>query len=100
MKKILLIATVIYSSTLFATCEVVDGGKKTPFDGKNVGGMSVEKKSLSILNKEFPDLNKFNSKLKRKIRIFAVRRIKDLKNEHLINNVLNGIKIQGSVKWI
>ena len=26
--------------------------------------------------------------------------IKDLKNEHLINNVLNGIVIQGELKWI
>jgi hypothetical protein len=40
-----------------AACEVVDGGKKSPFDGKTVGSMSVEKKSLSIMNKEFPDLN-------------------------------------------
>lgn len=50
------LVTVVYCSNLMAACEVVDGGKKTPFDGK-VGGMSVEKKSLSILNKEFPDLN-------------------------------------------
>lgn len=57
--KTLLVAlvTVAYCSNLMAACEVVDGGKKSPFDGKTVGGLSVEKKSLSILNKEFPDLN-------------------------------------------
>lgn len=58
MKKItLLILSVVVTSSLYAACEVVDGGKKTPFDGKGVSGLSVEKKSLSILNKEFPDLN-------------------------------------------
>lgn len=57
--KTLLVAlvTIAYCSNLMAACEVVDSGKKSPFDGKTVGGLSVEKKSLSILNKEFPDLN-------------------------------------------
>lgn len=50
-----IIATV--SSNVMAACEVVEGGKKTPFDGKNIGSLSVEKKSLSTFNKEFPDLN-------------------------------------------
>lgn len=58
MKNILLaLVTVAFCSNLMAACEVVDGGKKSPFDGKNVGTLSVEKKSLSTLNKEFPDLN-------------------------------------------
>ncbi len=42
----------------------------------------------------------FEKKLNRKLQIFCVKDIKDLKNEHLINNVLNGITIQGRVKWI
>jgi hypothetical protein len=58
MKKILfIVATIALSANLMAGCEVVDGGKKSPFDGKTVGGNSVEKKSLSEINKQFPDLN-------------------------------------------
>jgi len=58
MKKIALVLVIIaFSSNLMAACEVVDGGKKTPFDGKDVGSLQVEKKSLSTMNKEFPDLN-------------------------------------------
>lgn len=58
MKKIFLVlVTIAFSANLMAACEVVDGGKKTPFDGKTVGSMSVEKKSLFTLNKQFPDLN-------------------------------------------
>lgn len=50
------VVTLVFCSNVMAACESVDGGKKTPFDGK-IAGMSVEKKSLSILNKEFPDIN-------------------------------------------
>ncbi|MBY0412517.1 MAG: hypothetical protein K2Q18_00055, partial [Bdellovibrionales bacterium] len=58
MKKIILaLAISTYCMNLMAACEVVEGGKKTPFDGKTVGSNSIEKKSLSIMNKEFPDLN-------------------------------------------
>ncbi len=58
MKKISLVLVIIaFSSNLMAACEVVDGGKKSPFDGKTVGSLQVEKKSLSTMNKEFPDLN-------------------------------------------
>lgn len=58
MKKIIIaLVALTFAFQLMAACEVVDGGKKSPFDGKNVAGLSVEKKSLSTLNKEFPDLN-------------------------------------------
>lgn len=57
--KIILYTMIIATacSKLMAACEVVEGGKKTAFDGKNIASLSVEKKSLSTLNKEFPDLN-------------------------------------------
>jgi hypothetical protein len=58
MKKIFFgLLVLAFSANLMAACEVVDGGKKTPFDGTTIGGMSIEKKSLSIMNKEFPALN-------------------------------------------
>jgi hypothetical protein len=40
-----------------ATCEIVDGAKRVPFDGKSLESVMIEKKSLTILNAEFPALN-------------------------------------------
>lgn len=57
MKKFIVLTSFLVSMNILAKCEVVDAGKKTPFDGKSIGTLSVEKKSLAILNKEFPDLN-------------------------------------------
>ncbi len=65
MKKI--IATLIAMTAalnIMAACEVVDGGTKTPFDGKAIGSLSVEKKSLSELNKQFPDLKVIENSFK------------------------------------
>lgn len=55
---------------------------------------------ISEKTKEFNELNKFENKIKRKIQLFAVKNISDLKNKHLINNVINGIVIQGEINWI
>ena len=73
--------------------------------GSYASGMDTETSDIDILiisekTKKFPDIKKFEEKLKRKIQFFVVKKIKDLKNKHLINNVLNGIIIQGKVKWI
>jgi len=73
--------------------------------GSAAHGLDTETSDLDIVVisekvKGFPDLQAFERKLKRKIQIFAVRRLKDLKNEHLINNVLNGIVLQGEIEWI
>jgi len=68
-------------------------------------GMDNENSDWDILvvsekKKSFTDLKKFERKLKRKIQIFNVNNITDLKNDNLINNVLNGAIIQGKLKWI
>ena len=73
--------------------------------GSASSGLDIENSDFDFLiisekTKEFTDLSKYEKKLKRKIQIFVVKNIKDLKNKHLINNVLNGINIQGEVKWI
>lgn len=67
-------------------------------------GMDTETSDLDIVvisekTKEFL-LKEFERKLGREIQMFVVKNIKDLKNEHLINNVLNGRIIQGEIKWI
>ena len=72
--------------------------------GSSSYGLDTETSDLDIFilsenTKDFPSLKKFEDKMKRAIQIFAAKDVKDLKNQHLINNVLNGVKIQGKVKW-
>lgn len=64
--------------------------------------ISFEKKTVLLDGvHNFPFLTKeIEKKLNRKLQIFVVKDIKELKNNHLINNVLNGITIQGKLKWI
>ncbi len=73
--------------------------------GSFATGLDTENSDIDLVVvsekiKEFPERKRFEKKLKRPLQIFAVKNIKDLKNEHLINNVLNGTVIQGRVKWI
>lgn len=68
-------------------------------------GMDTETSDIDLLiisekTSEFLEIKKFENKLNRKLQIFAVKDVKNLKNEHLINNVLNGITLQGEVRWI
>jgi len=55
---------------------------------------------LSEKNKEFPKKEKYEKIINRRLQLFVIRNIKELKNEHLINNVLNGIVLQGGLRWI
>jgi len=73
--------------------------------GSAASGLDTETSDFDILiisekTKELPEANKFERKINRNLQIFPVTDVKDLKNPHLINNVLNGITIQGSIKWI
>jgi len=52
-----LFLSIAASASTYAGCDVVDAGKRTPFDGKSLHGLFVEKKSLIELNDEYPDLN-------------------------------------------
>jgi predicted nucleotidyltransferase len=55
---------------------------------------------LSEKDKEFTKSDKYGKSINRRLQLFILKNIKDLKNEHLINNVLNGIVLQGELKWI
>ncbi len=73
--------------------------------GSAAYGLDTETSDLDFLivsenTKKIENLDKFEKILKRRIQLFIVKDIKDLKNDHLINNVINGIKIQGEIKWI
>jgi len=68
-------------------------------------GLDIETSDFDVVvisekTANFPYLDKFEKKIGRGIQIFAVRNLKELKNEHLINNVANGTIIQGELKWI
>lgn len=68
-------------------------------------GIDIETSDIDLLIvsekiKEFPDIKIYEKKLHRRIQLFPVKDIKDVRNEHLINNILNGIILQGKIKWI
>jgi predicted nucleotidyltransferase len=73
--------------------------------GSAASGLDTETSDFDLLVisekiKEFPESKKFEKKLNRKLQIFVVKNIKELKNKHLINNIVNGITLQGKIKWI
>ncbi|MFT4311048.1 MAG: nucleotidyltransferase domain-containing protein [Candidatus Woesearchaeota archaeon] len=54
---------------------------------------------ISENTKEFPKKIEFEKLFEKNLQIFAVSNLKDLKNNHLINNALNGIVLQGHIIW-
>lgn len=48
--------------------------------------------------KEIKKLERFEKKLKRKIQIFSYKKIQDIKNKELANNIINGVKINGFIE--
>jgi len=68
-------------------------------------GIDIENSDIDLLiiSEKIKDLMNheiFENKLNRKLQFFIVKSIKDIKNNHLINNMINGIKLQGEIKWI
>jgi len=63
--------------------------------GEDIEGSDFDLVIISEKTKEFPE-----EKLNRELQLLKIKNLKDLRNEHLINNVLNGITIQGQVQWI
>ncbi|MEK6937635.1 MAG: nucleotidyltransferase domain-containing protein [Candidatus Woesearchaeota archaeon] len=73
--------------------------------GSAAQGLDVEESDFDLViitekNKEFPHQNTYEKKINRKLQLFVIRELKELKNDHLINNIINGIVIQGELKWI
>ncbi len=54
---------------------------------------------ISENTKEFPKKEEYEKKLKKGIHIFVIKNLKELRNEHLISNALNGILLQGELLW-
>ena len=73
--------------------------------GSAAFGLDTETSDFDLLiisekTKEFPDLKRFEKKVNRKLQLFVVKDISKLRNKRLINNILNGIVLQGEIKWI
>ncbi|MFH1229300.1 MAG: nucleotidyltransferase domain-containing protein [Candidatus Aenigmatarchaeota archaeon] len=73
--------------------------------GSAAFGLDTETSDFDLLiisenTKEFEDIKKFERKINRKLQLLAVSEVKELRNEHLINNALNGKVVQGNIKWI
>ena len=66
-------------------------------NGLDVGSSDIDLVIVSEKKQEFSKIKEFEKKLKREIQMFVV---KELKNKHLINNVLNGVILQGELIWI
>jgi len=66
--------------------------------GENVPESDID---LCIISEKtsLPDLKNFEKKLHHQIQIFAVRKLSDLKNPHLIQNIVNGTILQGELEW-
>ncbi|MEK6873429.1 MAG: ArsR family transcriptional regulator [Nanoarchaeota archaeon] len=67
--------------------------------GLDVNESDIDLVVISENNKDFPYLKEFENKLKREIHIFSVKNLKNLRNEHLVDSVINGIVLQGILKW-
>jgi predicted nucleotidyltransferase len=68
-------------------------------------GLDIEESDIDLLvisekTSKFSKIKEFEKKLNRKIQLFVVKNIRNLKNKHLINNIVNGILLQGQIKWI
>ncbi|HLD73056.1 MAG TPA: nucleotidyltransferase domain-containing protein [Candidatus Nanoarchaeia archaeon] len=75
------------------------------FFGSGADGSDTEDSDLDLLiiserKMDFPNQKIWEKKLNRKLQLVIVTEIKELGNKHLINNILNGLVIQGEVKWI
>jgi hypothetical protein len=57
MKNLVVVLVAFLSAESRAHCEIVNGSARTPFDGKTLTGLLIEKKSLVLLNSEYPNLN-------------------------------------------
>ena len=75
---------------------ILYGSMSTGYDVEN---SDVDLIIVSERKKEFEKQRVYEKKLKKKIQLFIVNDLNELKNEYLINNVLNGIVLQGEIQW-
>ncbi len=72
--------------------------------GSASNGLDIETSDFDLLiisekTKEFPEREKFERAINRRIQMFVYKELRELENKHLINSVLNGIVLQGEIRW-
>lgn len=71
--------------------------------GSAAFGLDTETSDFDLLiiseKTKIPNLKHFEEVLKRDLHILPVRKISEIKNKHLINNIVNGIVIAGKLRW-
>lgn len=75
------------------------------FYGSCSTGLDIENSDLDLViisenEKKYPELNKLEKKFGKNIQLSVFSEVNKIKNEYLLNNVLNGIIIQGKIEWI
>lgn len=65
--------------------------------GEDIENSDIDLYVETPSNKEF-NLKKFEEKLGRKIQVFRYKKITDVKNNHLANNILNGVLLNGFIE--
>ncbi len=70
--------------------------------GSYAKGEDIEESDIDIyvetLSEKQITLKKFEKKLKRKIQIFRFKNMREIKNKHLANNILNGFVLNGFIE--
>ena len=67
-------------------------------------GLDTDTSDIDLLiitekTKDFKKRKNFEKILKRKIQIITIESLKKIKNKHLLNNIINGIILQGKIRW-
>jgi len=74
------------------------------FFGSASKGLDTETSDLDLLilsekKAGFPQMEKFEKKLRKSLQLFVFKTIKEIKNKELINSIINGVVLQGELKW-
>ncbi|MFT4261261.1 MAG: nucleotidyltransferase domain-containing protein [Candidatus Woesearchaeota archaeon] len=75
---------------------ILFGSTATGYDTKN---SDIDLVIITEKKQDFPKLNEFQKIFKKQLQLFVLKDLKDLKNSHLINNVLSGIVLQGEINF-
>ncbi|MBU2616450.1 MAG: nucleotidyltransferase domain-containing protein [Nanoarchaeota archaeon] len=103
--KIFYTITKIKQSKLIESLNQFYGKPTIILFGSGAHGLDTETSDYDLViisekRQEFPEKNKYEKLLKKELNIFLVKSLKNLKNDHLVNSVLNGTVLQGEIKWI
>lgn len=72
--------------------------------GSASNGMDTPESDIDLLiiseKTDICELERYEKKLNRGIQLFVHKNMRQIKNNHLANNMLNGIVLQGGIEWI